>query len=91
MNVNNDVEAVITSFNQKSMIHEAVQSLCCQTMRPKRIIIVDDGSTDEMSIQVLREIEIDRKLPVPILVVRQPNGGKKRRHTKNRGAFCAGA
>lgn len=75
MNVNDDVEAVITSFNQKSMIYEAVQSLCCQTMRPKRIIIVDDGSTDEMSIQVLREIETDRKLPVPILVVRQPNGG----------------
>ena len=46
MNVNSDVEAVITSFNQGSMILEAVQSLCGQTIPPAGIIIVDDGSTD---------------------------------------------
>lgn len=72
---NSDVEAVITSFNQKSMIYEAVQSLCRQTMQPKRIIIVDDGSTDKESIQVLHEIETDSKLSVPILIIRQQNGG----------------
>lgn len=75
MNINSDVEAVITSFNQKSMIYEAVQSLCRQTMLPRRIIIVDDGTTDEMSAQVLHEIEIDCKLPVPLLLIRQPNAG----------------
>lgn len=45
MNINNncfnlDVDAVITSYNQGTMILEAVQSLCNQTVLPKRIIIV---------------------------------------------------
>ena len=75
MNINNDVEAVITSFNQKSMIYEAVHSLCNQTMQPKRIIIVDDGTTDEMSIRGLNEIEADHKIEIPLLIVRQSNGG----------------
>mgnify|MGYP001029246332 FL=1 len=47
------VEAVITSFNQGSMILEAVQSLCGQTIPPAGIIIVDDGSTDEESVRIL--------------------------------------
>lgn len=75
MNINKDLEAVITSYNQKSMIYEAVHSLCGQTILPKRIIIVDDGSTDETSIEVLEKIETDRRLPVPIRIIRQPNSG----------------
>ena len=75
MNINKNLEAVITSYNQKSMIYEAVHSLCGQTILPKRIIIVDDGSTDETSMEVLEKIETDRRLPVPILIIRQPNSG----------------
>lgn len=55
MNINKNLEAVITSYNQKSMIYEAVHSLCGQTILPKRIIIVDDGSTDETSMEVLEK------------------------------------
>lgn len=75
MNINNDVEAVITSFNQKSMIYEAVQSLCRQTTLPKRVTIVDDGSTDEESVSILNEIETDGELPVQVRVIRQTNRG----------------
>lgn len=75
MNINKNLEAVITSYNQKSMIYEAVHSLCGQTILPKRIIIVDDGSTDETFIEVLEKIETDRRLPVPIRIIRQPNSG----------------
>lgn len=75
MDINNDIEAVVTSFNQKSMVYEAVRSLCGQTRKPKRIMIVDDGSTDESSVDILEKIEADRGLPVPVLVIRQPNGG----------------
>lgn len=60
MNINDkrtDIEAVITSYNQGSMILEAVQSLCNQTLIPEKIIIVDDGSTDEYSLNILNEIE----------------------------------
>ena len=52
-----NIEAVITSFNQGSMILEAVQSLCKQTIAPKRIIIVDDGSTDKQSLNILDNIQ----------------------------------
>ena len=38
-----DLEAVITSFNQGEMIREAVQSLCSQTVLPGKIILVDDS------------------------------------------------
>lgn len=70
-----DVEAVITSYNQGSMILEAVRSVCNQTMLPKRIIIIDDGSTDEYSLKVLKDIEKDTDLTVPISIYFQENRG----------------
>jgi len=82
VNINNDkdriakdVDVVITSFNQGSMILEAVHSLCAQTIQPARIIIVDDGSTDENSINILNTIRMDFSISVPIIVVKQTNRG----------------
>lgn len=72
---NANVEAVITSYNQGSMIFEAVQSLCNQTLLPKRIIIIDDGSTDEYSLKVLNDIEKGSDLPIPVMIHHQKNGG----------------
>ena len=68
-------QAVVTSFNQRTMIYEAVYSLCSQTIRPKRIILVDDGSTDQILLQILNEIEAGCNFPIPILVISQPNRG----------------
>lgn len=70
-----DVEAVITSYNQGAMILEAVHSLCNQTTPPARIFLVDDGSTDENSIHILNQINSNSDLSVPIVVHQQPNGG----------------
>ncbi len=70
-----DVEAVVTSYNQGSMILEAVQSLCNQTVLPKRIVIVDDGTTDEESIAVLKCIKCNTTMPVPVVIHCQENGG----------------
>ncbi len=78
MNINRleaDIEAVITSYNQGSMILEAVQSVCGQTLLPERIIIVDDGSTDKYSLDVLNSIKNNSVLSVPITVHFQENGG----------------
>lgn len=69
------VEAVITSFNQGTMILEAVKSLCGQTLLPQKIIIVDDGSTDGFSVSVLKDIEKMSDLPVPVVVYYKENGG----------------
>ena len=71
----NDVEAVVTSFNQGAMILEAVRSVCDQTILPARIIIVDDGSTDEASVQILKNVNMRLDSPVPIVVIQQANGG----------------
>ena len=70
-----DIEAVITSFNQGTMILEAVESVCAQTLLPQKIIIIDDGSTDECSIRVLKDIEKKSDLPVPVMIHYQENGG----------------
>ena len=70
-----DVEAIITSYNQGSMILEAVQSVCNQTLLPKRIIIVDDGSTDQYSLEVLNHIGSHSELPVPVTIYFQENRG----------------
>lgn len=70
-----DIEAVITSYNQGNMILEAVQSLSNQTALPGRIIIVDDGSTDKFSLNVLKNIEKEANSRVPIKVHYQNNGG----------------
>lgn len=70
-----DVEAVVTSYNQGTMILEAIRSVCDQTILPVRIIIVDDGSTDEESVELLENINTCFESSVPIIVMRQSNGG----------------
>lgn len=70
-----DIEAVITSFNQGDMIQEAVYSLCGQTVLPARIIIVDDGSTDKNSLDILNALKTDPAIFIPIVVIYQPNSG----------------
>lgn len=70
-----DIEAVITSFNQGSMILEAVESICAQTLLPQKIIIVDDGSTDENSIRILKNLEKKDDLPIPVMIHYQENRG----------------
>lgn len=70
-----DIEAVVTSFNQGALILEAVQSLCAQTVLPGKIIVVDDGSTDEASIRILKELECGWESPVPVEVLYKENGG----------------
>ena len=67
-NSKTDIEVVITSYNQGSMILEAVQSVCSQTLLPKRIIIVDDGSTDKYSLEVLTSIKNNNELLVPVTI-----------------------
>lgn len=70
-----DIEAVVTSFNQGRMVVEAVRSLLDQTILPARIIIVDDGSTDEISVHILENINTYFDSVIPIVVIRQPNSG----------------
>lgn len=64
------IDVIIPVYNGQDFIEEAVQSVFNQTILPKRLIIVDDGSTDatESIIEHLNG-------PVPIKYVKKANGG----------------
>jgi glycosyltransferase involved in cell wall biosynthesis len=40
------IGAVITAFNYESYVSAAIESVLAQTLPPRRIVVVDDGSTD---------------------------------------------
>ncbi|AVQ13210.1 Glycosyltransferase-like protein, family 2 [Leptospira santarosai] len=42
----NSISVVIPTFNREDKIIKAISSVLVQTLRPKEIIVVDDGSTD---------------------------------------------
>lgn len=70
----NPLEAVITSYNQKEMIVEALQSILQQTYLPKQVHIVDDGSQDQQSIDALKHIQ-QQTYTIPVEVIYQKNAG----------------
>lgn len=47
-----DVTVVISTFNRCRFLPEAIQSILSQTVRPRRVVIVDDGSTDDTKLVV---------------------------------------
>lgn len=74
-NIAKDVEAVVTSYNQGKLILEAIYSLCNQTTPPAKIIVLDDGTTDQNSINILNNIKNNSAISVPVTIVRQKNSG----------------
>jgi glycosyltransferase involved in cell wall biosynthesis len=66
---NDDITVVVTNFNYGRFLEEAVFSALAQEGGPPRVIVVDDGSTDPATLDVL-----DR-LPEPVCVHRQANSG----------------
>jgi glycosyltransferase involved in cell wall biosynthesis len=62
-----DVTAVVPCFNYGAFVREAIDSLLAQEGGPPHVVVVDDGSTDAATREVLAS------LPVP--VIRQENAG----------------
>lgn len=87
------VTVVITSCNQGPLIREAVESALSQTVRPERIIIVDDGPDDQASVNVLSAILDDCRHGVPdtggvaVDLIGQVNAGPSA--ARNRGVAAA--
>lgn len=59
---------VIPAYNAAGTLRQAVESVLCQTVLPREIIVVDDGSTDETAAVVA-------SIPGPISLVHQGNAG----------------
>jgi glycosyltransferase involved in cell wall biosynthesis len=63
---------VVTNFNYGVFLEEAVASARDQEGGPPHVLVVDDGSTDPVTLDVLE------RLPEDVRVHRQPNGGVAR-------------
>ena len=66
------ITAIIPNFNQGKFIHNALQSLQSQTMKPNEIIVVDDKSTDN-SVDLIDKALRDVKIPFRF-IQRETNG-----------------
>ncbi len=67
--MNDDVTVVITCFNYGAFLAESVGSALAQAGGEPRVVVVDDGSTDQRTLTELG------RLPSHVELVRQPNTG----------------
>ncbi|MFO0972437.1 MAG: glycosyltransferase family A protein [Phycisphaerae bacterium] len=85
-----DVSVIIPTYHSAAMVVEAVRSALMQTRRPREVIVVDDGSTDDTAavLATLAAADGDR-----LRVVRQANAGpgaaRNRGLSEARGAWVA--
>lgn len=67
-----EIDVVIPVYNGEQFIIEAIDSAVKQTLPPKKIIVVDDGSTDTTSSLVE---EYAKNSKIEIKLVKKTNGG----------------
>jgi glycosyltransferase involved in cell wall biosynthesis len=67
--MNDDVTVVITCFNYGAFLADSVESALSQAGGEPRVVVVDDGSTDERTLAELA------RLPAQVELVRQANAG----------------
>ena len=72
MKNNVTIDVVIPVFNGASYIQEALDSVVQQTCSPTRIIVVNDGSTDDTA-EIVESIAATCK--IPLLHIQKKNGG----------------
>lgn len=69
---NNTISIIVTCFNEGKLIYDAVSSILNQSFLPLEIIIVNDASKNEQTINVCRELEQNSLVKI---IWRSLNGG----------------
>ncbi|BCM16642.1 glycosyltransferase family 2 protein [Mesorhizobium sp. J8] len=64
----NGYGVVIPAYNASATIAETLRSVAAQTMRPELVVVVDDGSTDDLAAAV-------HGIDLPLRLLRQDNAG----------------
>ncbi|WP_186134623.1 glycosyltransferase family 2 protein [Burkholderia gladioli] len=67
--VTESVTVVICNYNYGRYIAEAIDSALAQTRRPARVLVIDDGSTDD-------SVEVVRRYGAAVELLRKENGGQ---------------
>jgi glycosyltransferase involved in cell wall biosynthesis len=80
------VGVVIPVYNRRVTVIEALQCVAAQTVTPRVLVVVDDGSTDGTADAVRRWIE-RTDTPFPTKLICQPNCGASA--ARNRGSKAA--
>ncbi len=75
------LSVVIPFFNLGKYVGDTLKSVLASTCLPEEILIVNDGSTEEASLTILRELESQHPT---LRVIHQPNQGVS--SARNRGA-----
>lgn len=71
--MNADISVIIPLYNKEREIARTLRSALAQTLRPREIVVVDDGSTDDSAAIVAR---IAAEAPQgAVRLIRQPNAG----------------
>lgn len=78
------IDVIIPVYNGQDFIASALDSVNAQTLAPNRIIIVNDGSTDDTT-NILQHYHSS----IPISVINKKNGGLS--SARNRGIEASGA
>jgi glycosyltransferase involved in cell wall biosynthesis len=69
--IDSGITVIIPLFNGEKYIQETLASVAIQSLRPKELIVVNDGSTDS-SPDLVRRVE----MPFPVQLLHQENGGQ---------------
>jgi len=69
------ISVIIPTYNRATILTQAIDSVCRQSLLPDEIIVVDDGSTDGT-------LEVLKKAYPDVVVVHQDNGGVSRARNK---------
>lgn len=74
---------IIPAYNRRALLLETLESIRAQTVIPRRVVIVDDGSTDGTP-EAAEEWLSSHTMACDVKIIRQPNAGVSA--ARNRGA-----